>query len=75
VSCHWNQGYEAQHYLSRRAKGRAGKPKPRKRIRIEKDTALNWIESLLVRWLGAWSLFAGFEFLRPPESWPLIERQ
>jgi hypothetical protein len=33
-------------------------------IRIESEAASGLIESLLVLWLGAWSLFAGFEFLR-----------
>jgi len=33
-------------------------------IRIESESALGLIESLLVLWLGAWSLFAGIEFLR-----------
>jgi len=33
-------------------------------IRVESDPVFGFIESLLVFWLGAWSLFAGFEFLR-----------
>jgi hypothetical protein len=33
-------------------------------IRIENEAASGLIESLLVLWLGAWSLFAGIEFLR-----------
>ena len=33
-------------------------------IRIENEAASSLIESLLVFWLGAWSLFAGIEFLR-----------
>ena len=33
-------------------------------IRIEHETASSLIESLLVFWLGAWSLFAGIEFLQ-----------
>jgi hypothetical protein len=33
-------------------------------IRIESESAFGLIESLLVFWLGAWSLFAGIEFLR-----------
>ncbi|MBV8377683.1 MAG: hypothetical protein JO279_11845 [Verrucomicrobia bacterium] len=33
-------------------------------IRIESEAAFGLVESLLVLWLGAWSLFAGFEFLR-----------
>jgi hypothetical protein len=33
-------------------------------IRIERESAFNMIETLLVLWLGGWSLFAGFEFLR-----------
>ena len=33
-------------------------------IRIEKEAASSLVESLLVLWLGAWSLFAGIEFLR-----------
>jgi hypothetical protein len=33
-------------------------------IRIESESAFGLIESLLVLWLGAWSLFAGIEFLR-----------
>jgi hypothetical protein len=33
-------------------------------IRVERDAVFGFIESLLVFWLGAWSLFAGFEFLR-----------
>jgi hypothetical protein len=33
-------------------------------IRIEKETASELIESLLVLWLGAWALFAGIEFLQ-----------
>jgi hypothetical protein len=33
-------------------------------IRIENEAASSLVESLLVLWLGAWSLFAGIEFLR-----------
>ena len=33
-------------------------------IRIDNEAAFGLIESILVLWLGAWSLFAGFEFLR-----------
>ena len=33
-------------------------------IRIESESAFGLIESLLVLWLGAWSLFAGIEFLQ-----------
>ena len=33
-------------------------------IRIENEAISGLIESLLVLWLGAWSLFAGLEFLR-----------
>jgi hypothetical protein len=33
-------------------------------IRIEHEPASGLVESLLVLWLGAWSLFAGIEFLR-----------
>jgi hypothetical protein len=33
-------------------------------IRIENEAASSVVESLLVLWLGAWSLFAGFEFLQ-----------
>jgi hypothetical protein len=33
-------------------------------IRIESEAAFGLIESLLVLWLGAWSLFAGLQFLR-----------
>jgi hypothetical protein len=33
-------------------------------IRIDSEAAFGLVESLLVLWLGAWSLFAGFEFLR-----------
>ena len=33
-------------------------------IRIESEAAFGLIESLLVLWLGAWSLFGGFEFLQ-----------
>jgi len=33
-------------------------------IRIENEAASRLVESLLVLWLGAWSLFAGIEFLR-----------
>jgi hypothetical protein len=33
-------------------------------IPIQGETAFGLIESFLVLWLGAWSLFAGIEFLR-----------
>jgi hypothetical protein len=33
-------------------------------IRIENEAASGLVESLLVLWLGAWSLFAGIEFLQ-----------
>jgi hypothetical protein len=33
-------------------------------IRIEQEAASSLIESLLVFWLGAWSIFAGIEFLQ-----------
>jgi hypothetical protein len=33
-------------------------------IRIESESAFNLIESGLVFWLGAWSIFAGIEFLQ-----------
>ena len=33
-------------------------------IRIEHEAVSSLVESLLVLWLGAWSLFAGIEFLR-----------
>ena len=33
-------------------------------IRIESESAFGLIESLLVLWLGAWSVFAGIEFLQ-----------
>ena len=33
-------------------------------IRIEHETVSSLIESFLVFWLGAWSLFAGIEFLQ-----------
>jgi hypothetical protein len=33
-------------------------------IRIENEGSTRLIESILVVWLGAWSLFAGIEFLQ-----------
>jgi hypothetical protein len=37
-------------------------------IRIENDAAFKIIDTLLVFWLGAWSLIAGVEFLRATGS-------
>ncbi len=45
------------------ANGQQGK-KEHSWIRIENDAAFKLIDTLMVFWLGAWSLIAGVEFLR-----------
>ena len=59
-----NSRNEEQHYLFQPAREHTGSKSQGNWIRIERESAFNMIETLPVLWLGGWSLFAGFGFLR-----------